>query len=78
MEPRIELLIPPTLVNETEAAAILALSVKTLRRWRWAGKEPHFVKMGAAVRYDPAELVAFIQAGRRASTSDLGSEAAKP
>ncbi len=48
------------LVNETAAAAILALSVKTLRRWRWAGKGPRFVKIGAAVRYDLADLTATI------------------
>ncbi len=64
------------LVNETAAATVLALSVKTLRRWRWAGKGPRFVKVGAAVRYDPADLTAFIEAGRRNSTSDPGPEAA--
>ena len=66
-----ELLIPPTLVNETEAAAILGLSVKTIRRWRWAsGKGLRFIKIGSAVRYDLADLVAFIEAGRRTSTSE--------
>ncbi len=64
------------LVNETVAATILALSVKTLRRWRWAGKGPRFLKLGAAVRYDPADLTAFIEAGRRNSTSATGPEAA--
>ncbi len=69
---------PHALVNETEAAAILGLSVKTLRRWRWAGRGIRYIKLGkgGAVRYDPADLVAFIEAGRRASTSDSGSEAA--
>ncbi len=64
------------LVNETAAAMILALSVKTLRRWRWAGKGPRFVKIGAAVRYDPADLSAFIEAGRRNSTSESDPGAA--
>jgi hypothetical protein len=32
----------PALVNETEAARILDISVKTLRRWRWAGEGPIF------------------------------------
>ncbi len=67
---------PPAVVHETEAAHVLGLSVKTLRRWRWAGKGPRFVKVGAAVRYDPADLTAFIEAGRRSSTSDPGREAA--
>ncbi len=49
---------PPAMVNEYEAARVLGLSVKTLRRWRWAGKPPKFVKIGSAVRYEPAELQA--------------------
>ncbi len=67
---------PPAMVNEYEAARVLGLSVKTLRRWRWAGKPPSFVKIGSAVRYEPAELRALIDAGRRTSTSDNGPEAA--
>lgn len=60
------------LINETEAARLLALSVKTLRRWRWAGKGPRFLKIEGAVRYDSADLKEFIEASRRRSTSDLG------
>ena len=66
-----------SLLNESAAATLLGLSVKTLRRWRWAGKPPRFIKIGAAVRYDPADLTAFIEAGRRQSTSDPGPEAAR-
>ncbi len=66
----------PALVNEAEAALMLSLSVKTLRRWHWAGKGPRFLKLGAAVRYDSADLTAFIEAGRRNSTSESGPEAA--
>ncbi len=64
------------LIDEHEAARILGLSVKTLRRWRWAGKPPNFVKIGSAVRYELAELRTLIDAGRRTSTSDNGPEAA--
>ena len=65
------------LVAEAEAARILGLSVKTLRRWRWAGRGPCFVKIGSAVRYDPRDLAAFIDAGRRTSTSDPGQVGAQ-
>lgn len=58
------------LINEFEAAKILGLKVATLRRWRWAGEPPPFLKIGNAVRYDPAELSAFIEAARRTMTSD--------
>ena len=60
------------LIDEHEAARILGLSVKTLRRWRWAGKPPRFLKIGSAVRYDLAELASFIEAARRTSTTDTG------
>ncbi len=62
-----------TLLNEREAAARLGLQIATLRRWRWAGKGPRFLKIEGAVRYDPVDLEAFIAAARRTSTSDDGA-----
>ena len=63
----------PHLVNEHEAAQVLGLKVATLRRWRWLGQGPPFIKIGNAVRYDPADLECVIREGRRTSTSDTGS-----
>ena len=60
------------LLKEVDAARILNVEVATLRRWRWIGRGPCFHKIGAAVRYDPADLEEFIAAGRRRSTSDPG------
>ena len=60
------------LLNEHEAAHALGLKVATLRRWRWAGKPPEFLKIGSAVRYDPGVLAEFIKAARRTSTTDTG------
>lgn len=60
---------PEGLINEHEAARRLGLKVSTLRRWRWQGIGPIFCRIGAAVRYDPRDLVDFIEAGRRTSTS---------
>ncbi len=60
----------PALVKEHEAARVLGLSVKTLRRWRWAGRPPTFVKIGSAVRYDVRVLADLVESCRRASTSD--------
>ena len=54
------------LIDEHEAARMLGLSVKTLRRWRWAGRPPHFFKIGSAVRYDPEALLDFIEMWRSA------------
>jgi hypothetical protein len=62
----------PGLLDETSAARILGLSVKTLRRWRWAGKGLAFRKIGRAVRYAPDDIEAYVAAARRTSTSDNG------
>ena len=64
------------LLTEIDVAQILNLKVSTLRRWRWAGKGPHFRKLGGAVRYDPADIEAFCEASRRTSTSDPGPDRA--
>lgn len=55
-----------TFLTEQQAAPQLGLSPATLRRWRWAGKGPVYVKLGGAVRYRPKDLVAFVNAGQQA------------
>ena len=63
------------LLREQDAAEILNLKVTTLRRWRWAGYGPRFIKLGAAVRYDVSDLDTYIARSRRSSTSDTGNAA---
>ncbi|SMP82016.1 Helix-turn-helix domain-containing protein [Desulfonatronum zhilinae] len=50
-------------LKEKEAAALLGLSVKTLRQWRWKGTGPDYLKLGngrgAAIRYEPEALEQF-------------------
>lgn len=67
---------PEPLLDEHETARRLNWSVKTLRRRRWAGLPPAFIKLGRSVRYTPAEIRALIEAGRRTSTSDPGGDTA--
>jgi hypothetical protein len=64
------------LLQETEVAKILSVKVSTLRRWRWAGEGPQFIKIGAAVRYDPQVLKDYLAGQIRTSTSDVGSRTA--
>ncbi len=56
----------PMLTPE-EAARFLALSPKTLARWRWAGRGPEFFKLGSAVRYSQKQLDEFVASGMVAS-----------
>ncbi len=65
------------LFNEEETAAYLRVAVATLRRWRWAGKPPAFVKIGGLVRYEPPVVKALVRAGRRTSTTDPGPQEAE-
>jgi predicted DNA-binding transcriptional regulator AlpA len=60
------------LLRESEAAELLSLKVATLRRWRWSGDGPGFVKLGSSVRYRLSDIEDFIESGRRRSTSDPG------
>ena len=53
------------LIDEHEGAAILGLSVKTLRRWRWLKTGPPWYRIGAAIRYSPGDLDEFKAAGPR-------------
>ena len=59
------------LLREAEAARRLGTSVRTLQKWRCNGKGPRFVRLSRAVRYDPADLDAWLEAGKRRSTSDV-------
>jgi Helix-turn-helix domain len=65
------------LVDERRAAEILGLRVSTLRRWRYSGDGPEYIKLNSAVRYDPQTLAEFADAGRRRSTTE-GAERSTP
>ena len=64
------------LLHEAEVGNILSVKVSTLRRWRWSGDGPRFIKLGTAVRYDPQQLKDYLARQVRSSTSDPGDEAA--
>jgi hypothetical protein len=64
------------LVDEHFAADFLCQSVKTLRKRRWAGDPPEYVKLGRSVRYRLSVLEAFVESCSRRSTTDSGSRAA--
>ena len=63
-----------TLLTPKEVAKILGVSVRTLERWRYEGCGPRFCRVGGGVRYLEEDLLAFVEQGRRKSTSDDGSK----
>jgi len=54
----------PGLLTVREAARYLAVSVSTLYGWVWQRRIP-FIKMGRALRFDPRDLEAFVEASKQ-------------
>lgn len=50
-----------TLLNERDVARITGLSVASVRRWRLLKRGPRYIKIGAAVRYRPELLAAWLE-----------------
>ena len=48
------------MVDEHEAARMLAMSVAMLRKWRWLKEGPRYRKIGRRVVYQIADIDAFI------------------
>lgn len=58
------------ILSEREAAKFLGVSPATLQAWRSTGRvRLAFVKLGRSVRYRLADLVEFVEAHTRSSTS---------
>lgn len=50
----------PTFLTPEEAAALLTRPVGTINRWRAEGRGPRYFKLGGRIRYDEADLLAYI------------------
>lgn len=66
------------LLKTREAAELLGLSNRTLEKHRTYGTGPIYRKLGGRVVYDVADLKAWTDKGRRASTSDFGTDTVYP
>ena len=56
-------------LHQIELARRWKLSPRTLERWRWLGRGPRHIKVGARVLYRVEDIEAFEADGVRASTS---------
>lgn len=57
----------PRLLTAPEAAAFLGIGVNTLYIWARAGRVPHFKLANNVLRFDAAELRAWLDEHRRGS-----------
>lgn len=69
-----DVLIRPQYLRTREAARFLGMSPRTLEKLRVIGGGPPYFKRGRLCLYTIADLTAWVEAGRRTSTSDSGSE----
>jgi excisionase family DNA binding protein len=53
----------PTLIDFPEAARMLAISTRHLRRLVDAGRTPRPIRLGGSVRFNAAALAKWIEAG---------------
>lgn len=49
------------LLNEHDVAAMLCVSVSTVRRWRLLRQGPKYLKVGTSVRYRPEDVSAWLE-----------------
>lgn len=63
-----------TYLRPHQAAPFLGVAVSTLARWRVEGDGPRFCRPQGkrVITYDKADLVAWLEASKRASTSEGG------
>ncbi|MDA8391069.1 MAG: DNA-binding protein [Gammaproteobacteria bacterium] len=61
---------PGTLYTQTDLAPILRKSLAWFERGRWAGTGPAFVKVGRQPLYRGSDVLAWLEANTRTSTSD--------
>jgi predicted DNA-binding transcriptional regulator AlpA len=61
-----------TLLNEHQASQATGFKVSTLRKRRWQGLAPRFMKVGSKVFYDLDDIQAYLKSCVRESTSQKG------
>jgi len=52
----------PDLATRSEVAAYTRVAISTLARWAMEGRGPAFVRLGRAVRYRRADVIAWVDA----------------
>jgi hypothetical protein len=55
----------PTLLTSKAVAAVLSVPESTLRYWRKVGGGPGWLKLEGSIRYDLADVLQYIERGRR-------------
>jgi len=65
------------LLSVQDVSGLTGLSTETLAQWRSQKRGIPYLKIGRAVRYDPADVQAYLE-GCKVSVSDLQERRRKP
>lgn len=63
------------ILTTAELSAWLKTPAETLRYWRWKGTGPRSYRLGSAVRYDRADVLAWLAEQKHATGSGGGQKA---
>ena len=63
------------LMSTAEVAEVLRVRPESIRRMRWDGSGPRYIRRGKRALYDPADVREWLEGQKRASTSDPGQAA---
>ena len=50
-----------SLLNERDVSRITGMSLASVRRWRLVRQGPRYIKLGAAYRYKPEDVEAWLE-----------------
>jgi len=56
--------------DEKWAARVIGVSVQTIRRWRYDGGGPDFLRLGGSIRYREADVEKWMAAQRVSSSGE--------
>ena len=62
------------LLTERDVARITGLSVGSVRRWRLFRQGPKYLKIGAAVRYKPVDISAWLGSRPSGGGHEVGGQ----
>ena len=57
-------------LDTTQLSDVLHIGTKALEKWRLQGKGPRFIRCGKLVRYDEADVLAWIEQQKRSNTTE--------